>query len=98
RFSRDWSSDVCSSDLKTSLPPSWAMKPKPLDSLNHFTWPVLVSDIDLSCLTDNFPSRDLLSSWDIRSALRKGQRKAKCRTLSRKIGRASCREIDTRTA
>src|SRR5690606_40668938 len=27
RFSRDWSSDVCSSDLGTMSPPSWALMP-----------------------------------------------------------------------
>src|SRR5207302_3313001 len=80
RFSRDWSSDVCSSDLRSDV----TDLPAPLLADAQAYREKLVeaaAELD-DALTEKYLEGKALTEDEIRGAVRKGT----------KIGRASCRE------
>src|SRR5690606_40678676 len=78
RFSRDWSSDVCSSDLKLIKKPVLELSiPKSLPNTNAWTFLRLIPTFFF-----------LLAMWMVVVALARPQRSNE----KVEIGRASCRE------
>src|SRR5690606_39540232 len=87
RFSRDWSSDVCSSDLYST--PDWH-----LTGGNVMT--TLVNQVDRDGFGDE-PSTEYNSYWlqqimDVADVLQGYDRYPKADLYNNEIGRASCRE------
>src|SRR5690606_39596229 len=90
RFSRDWSSDVCSSDLKAFQPPVQAIE---ISSYERMDLRVEGRYDGAFIFTDFGPDRRRLRNQDVRQPIaQRFAHQALALRIDVEIGRASCRD------
>src|SRR5690606_39693744 len=86
RFSRDWSSDVCSSDLRDALSVSRAV-------FTHQKQVLAELDFEENILEDAHASLKALLAMNIKVKIISGDRKERVAALASKLGRSEERRV-----